>query len=714
MATDRHTPARAWSALRHARYRVLTVVLAIVGGLAVFVIAVRLFPYHSANMDEGVYLQQAAMLLDGRLFLTPESAAIREAVHPWFFVAGERGLYAKYSPVPGAVFALGRLAGGYRLSLAALAAGNVALVAAVTTEAFDRRTGTLAAAILVGAPLFVVTSAVFLPYAPTTLFNLLFAFAYIRSVRRESLPYAALAGMASGLAFFARPYTAVLFAAPFIAHAGLTLIRAEPTESGTFRRTAVTAGLGLLLVGVTLAYNAVMTGSPLLFPYEAFAPRDGIGFGRRRILGHELRYTPGLAIRANARVVWTLITRWFTAGILGSALAVLGVVAVLAGVRREGLGDVRSGRLADRTVQVLLLGILVTVVVGNVFFWGNRNLLGRLSVAGDGLIGLVGPVYHFDLLLPLSALAAHGALSSLDRIRAWATDHVDPTTIKVAAVVALAVSLPLVGAAEASVLGPPVERNAAHTERYATVYEPFRPTPPTDALVFVPPTNGEWRNQPFQWLRNEPDLAGPTVYALDRGPAADFAVIDAYPDRTYHRFRYHGVWTPAPDDPVVPVLEAVELRTEEDLAARTAVTVPDRVTGATVTVTNGRTTSRLTYDGDPPPVIVVDWTLSPAGVMVGGPNLSAPETAGEPVPIDGADELVLTISVREPSGATLTFREAVTVRATGTDVQAVWPPVSSVCPLVTACGTEGTYVPGRPDTRPANVTMTTTRREGKP
>ena len=46
-------------------------------GVAVFLIAVFVFPYHSVNHDEGVYLMQASMLLEGQLTLSAgEFAAV--------------------------------------------------------------------------------------------------------------------------------------------------------------------------------------------------------------------------------------------------------------------------------------------------------------------------------------------------------------------------------------------------------------------------------------------------------------------------------------------------------------------------------------------------------------------------------------------------------------------------------------------------------------
>ena len=155
------------------------------------------------------------------------------------------------------------------------------------------------------------------------------------------------------------------------------------------------AGLGLAGVGVTLAYNAVVTGSALLFPYRAFAPRDGLGFGEREILGHEITYTPELAIEANRTVVELFATEWMTGGIVGVALAAVGVALAA------------RHRWSPRVAAVA--GLFVTVPVGNVYFWGNFNILGDLDSPG-GLVVSFGPYYHFDLLVPTAVFAALGVV----------------------------------------------------------------------------------------------------------------------------------------------------------------------------------------------------------------------------------------------------------------------------------------------------------------
>ncbi|NHN48893.1 hypothetical protein G9464_14990 [Halostella sp. JP-L12] len=687
--------------------------VAALAGAVVFFLAVDLFPYHSNNHDEGVYLQQAQMLLAGQLNLYP---AVPDAVRPWFFVDDGGRLYPKYTPVPAAVFAVAKaVTGEFRVALAAVAAGNAALCYAVTAEAFDRRTGVVAAVALVGAPLFLLTSSAFLSYAPAALFNWAFALAYVRAVRRGSRRYAAAAGVAVGLAFFARPYTAVLFATPFILHACLTLWRAGRRDRNEFRawfgRYAVVAAGGLTFVGATLAYNAAVTGSPLLFPYKAFAPLDGLGFGYRRILSHDLRYTPALALRANAWVLWHFGTRWTVAGPVGTLLAAAGVARFLVGLRRRdaraAAGEPGGDPLPDRELRAVLAGLIVSVIAGNVAFWGNYNVLATFADPTDGLISVLGPFYHFDLLLPLSAFAASAAVAGWDRFRAAAAAQFDPRGARVALLLALVVTLPVVGVAERAAVEPPVERNAAHTEKYEAAYAPVEAADFENGLVFVPTPYGEWLNHPFQVLRNDPGFDGPVVYAMDRDAADDFAVLDAYPNRTLYRYTYQGEWTPAPDERVTPKLERLDRREAAAFEVRTRTGVIRDTGSVTVRVEANGTAAEFAYEGDPGDRIAVDWRVTPEGVTVVGENLTR-VVGNRSVPLSGAEDVTLSVTMVQRGGASVTYREEVTVRAKNDSVEVVWPPERSVCNLVLDCGREGTYLPDRPETRVSGAWMNST------
>ncbi|MDZ5810180.1 glycosyltransferase family 39 protein [Halorubrum sp. AD140] len=752
--------------------------VSLTAGAVTFAVAATVFSHHSANHDEGVYLTQAALLLGGQLEF--HAGPLADAFHPWFFIEDGGRLYPKYNPVPAATFAVSMaLFDEPRVTLAAIAAGNAALVYLLGSQTFGRRAGLAAAVLFSASPMALATSSAFLPYAPTTFFNLVFAVAYLRSVRDESLRAAGVAGLAIGIAFFSRPYTAVLFAAPFICHAlwqvgsAIRRLGAETGRStpralaavgrraltvgglrelpGPIRRHGLTALFGTLFVGVTLAYNVRMTGEPFLFPYQVFAPMDGPGFGERRILGHSVEYTPELALEANRYAIQEIATRWLAGGPLGTALALAGVAAALWGWRAygdvsglaggdEGVGSatvadggehsdaVPSGSSASsepvdagsatfrRTAAALLVGVAVSVVVGNLYFWGTHNALADLSDPTDGLASLFGPFYHFDLLVPLSVfggLAVAAGWRALSAARGEVERRgVSPALARGALALVVVSAVAVAGVAAVDAAAEPIERNAEVDEKHEAAYAPFDETTFEDGLVFLPTPYGEWQNHPFQYLRNGPGLDGDVVYALERDPEEDFAVLDAYPDRTLYRYGYHGVWGADPEANVVPKLETLDRRSGPTLAAETTVGVPDRVARAQVRVdprrgaAGGPDSASYTVS-EPGDSLAIEWAVTPEGARL--PGAAAGDGPAEPVPFDpDGDVLAVTVTLVDPAGSTYTYRQEVTVRVTDDgDVEAVWPPERSTCRLVTECGTEGTYLPDEPQTHPEWVVFET-------
>jgi hypothetical protein len=677
--------------LSEREFRLSLAALALVAGVTVVVIAVELFPYHSVNHDEAVYLQQAAMLLEGSLRLTPE---VPGAVRPWFFVRDGAALYPKYQPGVPAMFAPGVALGAPRLVLGVVAAGNVALVGLLGRAAFDRPTGLLAAGFALLTPFFLFTSATFLPYAPTTLLNLGFAYAYVRALRGASLPWAVAAGVLVGWAALARPYTAAVFALPFVGHAGLVLfgrlreLRTDSVDLPPLRppvaQLAVVAALGLLAVLATFAYNRAVTGDPLLFPFQAFDPDDTIGFGERAVLGHEVDYTVGLAIRSTRRLLWETATRWTVAAPLGTLLALVGLVPAL----RGGTGG-PAARLPERALRRLILAVAPVVVAAAVPFWGTYNVLARLDDPTDGFIAEFGPFYQFDLLLPLSVLGAAGTLWLGRRLYRGLRDRRSRRVATVAVVAALLVGFPVAGTLQAAALGPPTEEHLTQTRNYKAAQQPVVDHEFDRAVVFVPTPYGDWLSHPFQRLRNGGSVDGPVVYALDRSAGEDFAVIDAYPERQPYRFTYRGEWTPEGE----PVRAHVEPLTVREGASHT-VTTDVGVVGSPSTVRlsagDGSLTRRID-DRSPGDRLTVRWRVNTSVASLVSVDGAPAEGS---VDLDGPDTVVLQVTFVQPGGATVTYEQDLETLIEGESIRATWPPETRVCRLTTDCGYGGTVVPG--------------------
>lgn len=653
-----------WRRLRAEmdRYRVANFLLAGLAAVVAVVLVTRVFPHHSLNHDEGVYLQQAELLLDGKLFLRPPVA---DAFRPWFFVESANGLYTKYAPVPAAVFALGKLLGGFPVALAGVAAAVVGLTSAIGRELFDGRTGILAGLGMLASPLFLVQAGVYLPYATTTALNLIFALAYLRAERRGSLRATVVAGVAVALAFFARPYTALLFVAPFVVHACWTLgksgsWRTLPGGSGDralLGRRLATATLGTAGVVAALGYNWVVTGDPLLFPYEAFAPEDGIGFGHRAILGHETEYTLELALRSNGQVLWQLFTDWVVAGPLGTVLAAVGV------------GEIIRNRDAQTTSRwALLAALFLTVPLGNLAFWGNFNVLGSLASQTDGLIYYLGPYYHFDLLVPTTIFAAHGAVLAAKLLERAVDGRLSPARPGNVATATLLVSAAVFGAVAVGSAAGPLERNSQVSDELGTAYEPFTDGGPTDAIVLLPEPYGPWLNHPFQRLRNDPSYDRQTLYALGDGNVSDVAA--AYPDRTLYRYVYAGTWNPTDDDSVDPALRKVSRVEGRTIGMDAAMSLPASTEDVTIRLSTDEGSAYFVVSENET-ALDVTTTVSRDRARLTGANVEP--TDRESVAVGQADELTVEAFVSTGGASGFTYRLVLPVERQDGAIRALSP-----------------------------------------
>jgi len=673
-------------------HRRLALILTGIGGVVALALAFWLFPYHAINHDEGVYLQQASLLLRGRLFLHPPVA---DAFRPWFFVDGASGLYAKYAPYPAVLYAAGMALGNARFALFAVGAAVVGLTYLVGVEVRDRTVGLLAAGFVLVSPLFVVDTATFLPYAPVAALNLGFAVAYLRAERTGRVSWAALAGALVGLAFFARPYTAVLFALPFVAHAAWTLwgarseLRAGLADrrvSALARRRLATAALGLCGVVVALAYNRYLTGSAFVFPYQAFAPHDGLGFGPHALRGYGHDYTPTVALRANAVVVWRLVSRWVAGGLLGSALAAVGLAVVL--FRR---------RDADARLLVLA-GLYPSVVLGNVYFWGNYNLLSPDFNAAQGLLRYLGPYYHFGLLAPTAIFAALGLRWLHARVR----PHLAGVDRRVALTVAL-VACVVAAAAVGGALAGPLSRNAANTAEYEQGYAPLtNGAAPANAVVFLPPTYGDWLNHPYQALRNDPGYDADTLYALDG--VRSLAVTAAYPNRTYYRYAFRGTWVPTDDLPVHPALKRVRVARGATVTERLRVRIPRGADSASVRVATDAGHGYYALNATPG-THTVTFAVNDSAVRIGGVTPASSSTT-RALPVAESDEVSTTVYVQTAPSVGFSYRSRLPVGyRNGT--RAALTPYVEACTDPRTCGGGAAYLPERVDERyGVNATVT--------
>ena len=356
--------------------------LALVAALWAVVGSALFVPRLTDNGDEAVYLLQAESFRAGHLF--PPAAEPTRAFLPWLSTTNGRHYVTKYTPVfPGFIAASRWMFGSERAALALAAAGAVVACYHLAREILRRRRdAVVAAAFLAGSPLFAIQSVTYLSYLFNAALLMGFAAALLAGVRRRSRPLLALGGLLLGLALFARPFDAVLFAAPLLGWwgwSGRHRVRRLVSDAGWI-------GLGAVppLAGMAVYFH-LATGSFFRPPFTFVGPSDTLGFGPKRMYAEMpfLDYTPGRALLAFGRLI-VLTGFWGFGGLLLIGLAVMGYRSLRGGAGRW------------------LALVAVTVPLGYLFFWGS------FSSSEWGGPWRFGPFYWLPVIIPGSIVAAAG------------------------------------------------------------------------------------------------------------------------------------------------------------------------------------------------------------------------------------------------------------------------------------------------------------------
>lgn len=623
------------SGLALARREWAVITLGFLAGFWAIFTSLLLFPYYSNNHDEPVYVLQAQMLLQGKLYLPADEFS--DFFTPFFFVNDGERVFSKYTPVQAGFLALGHaLLGSMRASLGLVAALTIVAFYLFALEIYsDRRVALKACVILLLSPFFLILSATFLPYTSGLMLLLVFGFLLLRGVRTGSTLCLVLSGLALGLTFFHRPYDALLFAVPF----GLVFLVLHRNNLGHLARlgTPVFVGFTPFLI-LTLTYNAIITGDPLLFPFTFHEPLDKLGFGYRSI--HPVNTPVYYGWTEAVESLWTNSAElgYWT---FGGPLLLLAMLA----------------RWIVPTFQWqdgLLLLLLIAFPLGYFFFWGPYNT-GIIW----GAISYLGPYYYFPLLVPLALLGARGAEAL------FARNHRSAFILMLAmAIVAFALVL------------HQVSENYRYTEKSHALYQPFREHRISNALIFVPPLYGPFLLHPFAYLENTPLLDGPLLFAIDQG-SQDFALMDHYPERQPYRFVYQGEYTEEPDDRFNTELVRIQRITTPQLNQDLRITNPTSSPYVYAYVWNdGRTETYLLDDsssvGD---VYDVRWTVDRQGVEFLGPDIR--RSPSEIDAISPSHPITFAVAFSESSSrdSQVIFERRFSIRFEPDDtVEVIYPP----------------------------------------
>jgi 4-amino-4-deoxy-L-arabinose transferase-like glycosyltransferase len=469
-----------------------------------------IFPFGSINHDEPVYRMQADALLHGHLFpVAPTRNPL--AFLPWLSVYRDGKFIPKYAPVHPAILALGRLLTGTdRAGLGIIAAASVTVTVLLAHDVLGEwTTALLAGALLILSPLWLLESATYLSYV--TAFVLLEALALLVLValRTNRRRWWVAAGLAGGLAFFARSFDAALFAAPLAVY---IVVRTWPEWRALGRRLGWTAVGAAAPFACLLAFNKAATGHVTREPFGLLDASDTVGFGNHRMYPTDpyVHFTPRLGFLGLVRQS-ALTGFWCFGGLVLIGLALMALW--------------RHGWRSPRW-WLAFAGLMIPV--GYLFFWGNY---------GSTIFGLpryLGPYYYVPVLAPIVVLGAAGLK------RLWDADrHVGMVTVVGMLALSLFVAARTV---RTDVRLSADDRRLNHGLTSAHL---------DHALVFLPQMAGPDLLLPFGTAINHYGYTGRVVYALDEGAQADAVVAADFPGRRPYLLVVSGVYRADPPDPTL-------------------------------------------------------------------------------------------------------------------------------------------------------------------
>ena len=464
----------------------------IAAGLLIVLSVTAVFNQTEVTDDENTYLFQARTLLLGRATNPPPP--VQKSFDNVFLINDGRQWVGKYGAGHPAVVALGLLAGSRYAGTILISVLTVLLVYLIARRLdWCRSTAILAAILTAISPFFYLVSSSLLSHTTSAFALGLFFLLIMVGRRRAGEPTALLAAFAGGLAlgwaFNVRPLTAIGYGLPFGVLLAADAVRRKRGTLGVIGASG--AGLAIT-IGATLWYNQGITGNAFTFPFNFYNPAEAMGFG---VYGH----TPVMALN-NLAVSFARLNAF----LFGFPLSLM--FAAIPFFFRLTEGD----RIAA--------GIVGSLSAAYLFYWAPG-------------VSDLGPVYYYEMLIPLVLLSARGATLLHGWVSARFPDHAGfvPAFLAVSAVVALLTFVP---------------ERLIHVRRLTDqIREPYKAIEAAglnQALVLVRslPNKG-WV---FGYRHPDPSLSEDVILCAYADRTSNLAVADSFPDREHYVLWYDQQW----------------------------------------------------------------------------------------------------------------------------------------------------------------------------
>lgn len=460
--------------------------------LIVLVLTVNLVLQSTEVTDDELAMDlQAKIFLKGKLYISPP---VPDSFNNVFILRADKftGQYEFGHPL---ILALGFALGSPYVLTILFAVLQILLVYRISLLLYrDKRLAALGSILVVLSPFFFLTGSTRLSHTTAAFFLYLFIYLFLKTseTSRGALGFlwAAVAGIAAGLAFNVRPWTAFAFIVPFGVMGVLNVLK---YKKPVFLKYCL-MGLGFFLViGLTLLYNKAITGSYFKVPYLAYNPLESPGF---HALAGGGRHTPAIGIyNVGINIIKTNIA------LFGFPYSLAFLAFIL--VARPKLSQ-----------DKLLISVIAVFAVLYLFYHG-------MGVSDTG------PVYCFELIGVLVILSSRAILRLNQIIREkWPTARNFLSTFLLLSFIFAALTYDLEKFVQVRTL------TSAIREPYATVAS----TGLHRAIVFIQslPNKGFV----YGYRNNSPDFDDDVLFCRLLDPDKNAAVMDRFPERSYYVLRY--------------------------------------------------------------------------------------------------------------------------------------------------------------------------------
>lgn len=441
--------------------------------------------------DELAMTLQAKIFLKGKLYVAPP---VPNSFNNVFILRGDKftGQYEFGHP---AILALGLALGSPYIFTVLFAILQILLVYKISLALFkDKRLAALGLLLMCLSPFFFLTGSTRLTHTTAAFFLYLFVYLFLkisdRAHRGVDFLWAAVAGMAAGVAFNVRPWTALAFIAPF---GIMGIVNIVKYKKPVFLKYCLMSFGFLLVVGLTLLYNKAITGRYLTFPYLAYNPLESPGF---HSLAGGGRHTPA--------------TGFYNLGIniIKANIALFGFPYSLA-----FLGFILVAR-PKLTQDKLLISVIATFSFLYLFYHG-------MGVSDTG------PVYCYELIGILVILSSRAIFKLNDIIREkWPTARRFLTSFLLLSFIFAALTYDLEKFVQVRMLTTAIREPYVAIEA-AGIH---------NAVVFIQslPNKGFV----YGYRNNSPDFSDDVILCRLLGPDDNARVMDRFPNRSYFVLRY--------------------------------------------------------------------------------------------------------------------------------------------------------------------------------